>query len=404
MTLFRSAFVVGFGRLVCYAWAGLLGFGASPAPTVVQPGDALTVHEWGTFTSIAGPGDTPVSWLPLSGPPDLPCFVNRLGGRSLKVASAIVRMETPVLYFYAPHPMSASVRVGFPQGLITEWYPRASVVQPSSFSLASGMSVETGSSIEWNSFDVLPDSQPKFPAENRPSHYYAARETDAASVRIAGQREKLIFYRGVGGFSVPLRAGFVDEGRLALRNAGPDPIPALIVFENRGGHVGYRRLGALDRAMTVEFSTLAGNVGSLRQEIEEILAAQGLYAKEARAMLETWRDSWFEEGTRVLYIVPGAFVDAVLPLAVKPAPVSLARVFVGRLEMLSPWMRREIETAVVAGDFGPLEKYGRFLQPFLDQVALTRKGLLESPPLREFLNAKYQRIQTELESPRACSE
>jgi hypothetical protein len=30
----------------------------------------------------------------------------------------------------------------------------------------------------------------------------------------------------------------------------------------------------------------------------------GLYRKEAEPMVETWRDSWFEEGIRLFYIVP----------------------------------------------------------------------------------------------------
>ena len=37
----------------------------------------LVVHEWGTFTSVAGQDGRAVDWLPLSGPPDLPCFVDR---------------------------------------------------------------------------------------------------------------------------------------------------------------------------------------------------------------------------------------------------------------------------------------------------------------------------------------
>ena len=37
----------------------------------------LTVHEWGTFTAIAGEDGQPVRWLPLGGPNDLPCFVER---------------------------------------------------------------------------------------------------------------------------------------------------------------------------------------------------------------------------------------------------------------------------------------------------------------------------------------
>jgi len=30
-------------------------------------------------------------------------------------------------------------------------------------------------------------------------------------------------------------------------------------------------------------------------------------------MLQTWRDSWFAEGSRLLYIVPPEFVSTVLP-------------------------------------------------------------------------------------------
>ena len=70
----------------------------------------LTVHEWGTFTSIAGPDGQAVEWRPLTGPSDLPCFVTTLNPNSIKINAqggipglkALVRMETPVLYFYSP--------------------------------------------------------------------------------------------------------------------------------------------------------------------------------------------------------------------------------------------------------------------------------------------------------------
>ncbi len=32
-------------------------------------------------------------------------------------------METPVIYFYSPREVVASVQVRFPYGVITEWYP-----------------------------------------------------------------------------------------------------------------------------------------------------------------------------------------------------------------------------------------------------------------------------------------
>src|SRR5687768_14292083 len=62
----------------------------------------LTVHEWGTFTAVAGDQGHPVRWLPLGGPNDLPCFVERANVPEKSTLWATVRMETPVLYFYAP--------------------------------------------------------------------------------------------------------------------------------------------------------------------------------------------------------------------------------------------------------------------------------------------------------------
>src|SRR5437870_3576614 len=75
--------------------------GAAQAPRNPTEAQPLVVHEWGTFTSIAGQDGRAVQWLPLSGPPDLPCFVDRLRLNIKGWLSGTVRMETPVLYFYA---------------------------------------------------------------------------------------------------------------------------------------------------------------------------------------------------------------------------------------------------------------------------------------------------------------
>src|SRR5215207_6589775 len=90
--------------------------------------DTLVAHEWGTFTTVAGEDGEPIEWLPLQGPDDLPCFVERFRNfRSKVTIAATVRMETPVIYFYAPRQTTVDVAVQFPRGLVTEWYPRAAV-------------------------------------------------------------------------------------------------------------------------------------------------------------------------------------------------------------------------------------------------------------------------------------
>jgi len=110
----------------------LIASTAALAASAQAPPPLLVVHEWGTFTSIAGAEGQAVQWAPLRGQQDLPCFVERIQG-NLKVSTVgTVRMETPVLYFYSPRAVDAAVHVEFPQGLLTEWYPHASVPPPSS--------------------------------------------------------------------------------------------------------------------------------------------------------------------------------------------------------------------------------------------------------------------------------
>jgi len=69
-------------------------FGGTPD----RPSTGLIAHEWGTFTSVAGPDGTAVSWHPLAGSIDLPCFVYHFRDTGFKGGLyGTVRMETPVI-------------------------------------------------------------------------------------------------------------------------------------------------------------------------------------------------------------------------------------------------------------------------------------------------------------------
>ncbi|MGA8028560.1 MAG: hypothetical protein WB992_15560, partial [Bryobacteraceae bacterium] len=211
--------------------------------------DNLVAHEWGTFTSVAAADGTSVQWAPVSGTPDLPCFVNRLSTENLKLAPGLVRMETPVLYLYSQSPQTASVHVDFPQGWITEWYPQATQVKPNLQAKHGWVSGKFGrGQIDWDSVQVSPGVNPVFPATEGPSRYFKARNTDSAPLQIGQEQEKFIFYRGMGDFSVPLQPTFLNGHRLELRNIGPDPIPLAIVFENRSGNLGFRAVHDLKDA------------------------------------------------------------------------------------------------------------------------------------------------------------
>lgn len=333
----------------------------------------LTAHEWGTFTSVANPDGYPVSWAPLSGPSDLPCFVRRLGPWNVKWMMGLVRMETPVLYFYAPQALTLSVQVDFPKGRITEWYPQASRVAPEQ----SIVGFRNGR-IEWDQVQVLPGKNLQFPEGKEASHYYAARNTDAAPLRIGDQQEKLLFYRGIGNFPPPLHPTFTSDGKVQIRNVGTETIPVAMLFENQNGMIGYRSANGLKDTIKLDAPELSGDPAHLRHQLADALVELGLYRKEADAMIETWRDSWFEEGMRVFYIVPRPTVDALLPLKITPPPSEIARVFVGRVELLSPAMERTIETALSTGDVRTLTRFGRFLGPFIAQIRLKNPLVTDS--------------------------
>ena len=49
---------------------------------------------------------------------------------------------------------------------------------------------------------------------------------------------------------------------------------------------------------------------------------QGLDPDEAHARIGTWRQSWFEEGSRLIYIVPNSFLNTILPRTINPAPIA----------------------------------------------------------------------------------
>ena len=85
-------------------------------------------------------------------------------------------------------------------------------------------------------------------------------------------------------------------------------------------------------------------------------------------MLETWQDSWFEEGSRLIYILPSAAVGAILPLQVEPAPAETVRVFVGRVELVTPETESSVESAIAKGDWSAINRYSRFLDPILRRI------------------------------------
>jgi hypothetical protein len=336
-------------------------------PAHPMPGPPFTVHEWGTFTSMAGEDGTAVEWAPQGGPQDLPCFVRQWRFSLKGLIPGTVRMETPVVYFYAPEDLTVSVSVRFRQGAITEWYPSAEVT-PSFMSLYGLRDPAFESSITWPDVRVVPRSPMDFPVTPGVSHYYTARETDASPIEAGNEREKFLFYRGVGGFEPPVTAAVDSAGNVTVTSVSGDALGDLVLFENRDGRIAYQPLHVADTRATFDPLTFDVQSGPPLDELERSLIASGLYPREASAIVETWRDSWFDQGARLFYIAPRQAVDAVLPLEIVPEPTAIERVFVGRIELVTPEVEARFREAVDAGDKAFLQKRLRFAPAIMSRV------------------------------------
>ena len=344
----------------------------------VSAKNRLIVHEWGTMTSVIMDG-APATWRPLSEPSDLPDFVYGMGSprqrlgivtdsRSVKASqSGTVRMETPVVYFYSERPITATAKVDFPQGNITEWYPQ-------------GQRQDSG--LSWNAIQVLPGFTSELPVDSKQtdSRYYAARATDSAPVRVLGneglQDEKFLFYRGVGTFDMPLSV-HLEGDTVSVASAGPKA-PQVILFENHNGEVRYQIANLADNQAVFSRESAVKTMTALRGDLISMLQAAGLYPQEARAMLNTWGDQWFEEGLRIFYIMPRKTVDSVIPMTIDPAPTEMKRVIVCRTEVITPEKEAAIREAVAnLGDESVevrdlaakvLNRQGRFLKLILENL------------------------------------
>jgi hypothetical protein len=359
----------------------------------------LTAHEWGTFTSIAGFDGKAAKWSTLNGSAELPSFVEHIAGIYFKAGlRGTVRMETPVLYLYSPEQTEVSVKVAFSKGIITEWYPHASRVTPDGTHFPGSdlfTHKHAKGTIAWDSVVVSPTAAANFPLDpkspnDRENQYYAARETSAPPLLVstgAGtQQERFLFYRGVSSISIPISATITSAGEVRLANLGDEEIPSVILFERRGDKVGYRIGGALSGQMSLDAPQLTATVETLSRDLQEVLTSQGLNPDEARAMIATWNGSWFEEGSRVFYIVPQSYLATNLPLTINPSPEKIVRVFVGRLELVTPATEEAVQKILAAHDAVGLEKYLRFLEPILAKMKA------DNPAQADQINADMDQI------------
>jgi hypothetical protein len=210
------------------------------------------------------------------------------------------------------------------------------------------------------------------------------------------ETEKFLFYRGLGTFTIPIKATFAAGNKIAIENGGDEPIRHLFLLHvvSGAGAFSYVPEVAARGSVTVarpqphlakKLVDVASMVKGLLPALKEKLVAEGLYEREAEAMVRTWERSYFHtEGFRVLYCVPRSVTDQVLPIAVTPVPKVMTRVLVGRLECITPEVEKEIESALenlsskdsalVELAQKRLDRLGRFLEPHVRRVLSTTKS------------------------------
>lgn len=332
------------------------------------------VHEWGTFTSVQGSDGEPVFWNPFVSS-DLPEFVltrknpfplteherTKFSRQRLGVKNSshwLQRMETPVIYFHSDEDFSVDVEVGFPKGLITEWYPAVSSFGPVN-GLPPAWEGIKRSHLGWKNLLVLGKSGDvtRVPVVDVPSHYFTARTAGASPVRVQhtlnstqiGQEERFLFYRGAGNFSTPLHVGMDGTGNLQLENRGSEPLGRLFIYRNRDGHAVFEEIAGLAGGQNIKRSVGAGESGELlASRLVSALIDAGLFAEEAEAMVDTWRNDWLgDRGLRVLYLLSQKWTDETLPLKISPAPSKTVRVMVGRAEVIEPDAERVFDLALM---------------------------------------------------------
>lgn len=387
----RSALISAF-------MLALFGPGTAMAAPAAPAGAAtgLEVHEWGTFTTLNSSAGKPLGGLYVDAS-RLPDFVHGLpyfnynpvkGWAGLnQLRNVTVKMETPVLYFYSKKEMAVDVKVDFPGGTISQWYPTCyeSEANPTGPYVDFAQEPYPGH-IAWKA-TVLP------PGPDRPytttasgketAEWIAPRSTEANQLRgEMGEIEKFLFYRGLGNFPSAVDLRFLPDGMLQIKNVGTEDIPYLQIYEMPYGsapmgsgiatvwHQGPMKAGQEIRLKRDNPSTMSGDAMASMEEFRLQLEKAGLTAMESRALLNTWYTGYFiEGGLKAFWILPRAMVDRILPLSITPAPDKIERVIVGRSEILTPEFEQTLYSVKAMDLFAA--KYGndKYYLAYLDFVS-----------------------------------
>lgn len=323
--------------------------------------DQFKAHEWGTFTTLQNSDGFRLSGL-YKDEEKLPGFVKNISYKGevkgfpseTRLLGVTVKMETPVIYFYSDKQKDVSVSVKFKGGSISQWFPERTDGEAKEFKMTVDFGLQQKGWIKWNTTVLSPEaSQTNIPVD-APGYpqWVAPRKTASNMIKGADNvPEKFLFYRGIGNFELPVKVEFNTSGNLVITNTDVDDIPFVLIYDKKAGQpadiwwsgaIKGRYIKVVQKLAT---ATSPATLQSELTKFENSLVKAGLYQDEAKAMLDTWKQSYFEhDGLRVFWIASRTFVDDILPIDIQPAPQELGRVIVGRSEILTPEFETEIKS------------------------------------------------------------
>jgi hypothetical protein len=345
-------------------------------------GQSITAHEWGTFTARFTDLGLPYYNMHQRVEEPLPNFVEGLDfnsnyfdslitqpgkawsglafGKELTIFNTTIKMETPVVYFYSKDAVNdLLVDVKFNKGSISQFYPKPFDYEDSNFvkrqikyqppscascpgKLALNFNEYKGKA-SWqiailNDMDInnCSENDPKLPKV-----WTAPRQTQSNLITCNGTKEKFIFYRGLGGFDNPITLKYTQNYNLKIENKLNLPITYVLAIETLDdGSYSIWDTIKLDANSTriirnkkIRLTKLEWELGYWKDFLKHLID-DGLYEDEARAILETWKESYFDtKGLKVFYLVPRNFTDSILPINFSKPISDLQRVMIGRAEI-----------------------------------------------------------------------
>ena len=148
-------------------------------------------------------------------------------------------------------------------------------------------------------------------------------------------------------------------------------------------------------------SDTASYTNELAGAVTAALDETGLYHDEATAMVNTWKRQWFgTPGVRLLYLVPQSWTDASIPLSIKPAPDTVVRMMMIRVEVITPELEAiDTAQAQLLADIAKAadaEAYflslGRFAEPRLRRALAILGNPMYGAPLLEKVTTAETRV------------